>query len=179
MATIWTGALERLAQIITGDYGTGRTVTAGAFEVTHVGDGLGGDVSPDVSRQRTVEIIPLGGGQVVSTDNPYAGDNSAALTVLLRIGYRYDVEPAMTDTTVANAAAAHVRAVNDWWGVLRRAIDWPQNRAGLTPELWSIEPLDEGEDGVNIVDDGDGRVALEVRVRLSICYDPATSWDLG
>lgn len=168
----------RIADLILGSAGTGRVVTAGVFKSRQFSVPLDHPEYPRSELQRTFELRWGAMGHTLGEANEYSGENSTTVRCTLMVGYRYDLDTPATGsgTTDGDSALADAqrRALDDW-AVIRRALRWPPNWAGVTPP--TLYGIATPGDAVTR-DLGDGALVLEAPLLVDLSYDPATEWSL-
>ncbi len=176
MAQLVSPVLAWLAALVTGASGTGRVVPAAALASDRFDAAMGDADYPAVNADRTVAVLYQGDAGGV-TDSPYCGCVREAWSVEVRVGYRYDLDPASADADAGDAktAQARTRAADDK-GVIRRALLWPPNYATAANGV----RVDQVIPGAHRVEDsGSGLLVSVIPCELRVSYDPATVWEMA
>jgi len=171
----WTPVVERLAAIVRGAYGSEHPVPVSTFQVDDTAPDLSQPGEPISQRVRSVRVIPQGSRWTEGQANTCSGENSKTLRVELRIGYRGDTDPPLSDTTASEQARPELQAMDDWDGVVLDAIRRTGNWTGLTPELYNVEQVGEAL----LERSPEGLVDLVATLELSVSFAPSTLWALG
>lgn len=175
MATRWSAAFGRVAAIVAGTYGTGRTVTASTFRSDRYAAELGEPERPLTGQERTFELRPIG----VSFDpplNPLCSNQLHRIACELVVAYVHAQEIAEVPAAAgeSQSTAARLRAIDDL-GMVERALSWPANWGALSNDTTLVGVI-PGAQRFETLDD----VTLSVLpLELLVASSNVTAWDLG
>lgn len=176
MAQLVSPVLAWLAALVTGASGTGRVVPASVLRSDRFDATLGDADYPAINADRTVSVLYQGDTGGV-TDSPYCGCVRETWPVEVRVGYRYDLDPAEVPAPAGDAQTAQARArAADDKGVIRRALLWPANY-GTASNGVVITHVVPGAHRVE--DSGNGVLVSVLPCELRVEYNPATVWEMA